>query len=206
MTCCVCRHTSAEIMPELKKNMLNFGYGINFKYQGMLAHSFEGIYVVTTFILPTISDLKFLLNGFDKKCNYLNDNVVCDHNSKEYISNLKVYCRKIIPFVQFYKEQISSYNCTVHDILSNEISLILPNFPEARQENRSIIALLITGFIGLAYESISSYLHTRRQKPLYRAWVAMENKVNLQCNKLIHSEDSMLIYSIYKFRNFGKYN
>ena len=57
--CCFCEYTSVEIMPELKKNILNFGYGINFKYEGMLAHSFDRFYVVTKFILPLVSDLKF---------------------------------------------------------------------------------------------------------------------------------------------------
>ena len=122
--CCTCRYTSVEIMPELKKNILNFGYGINFKYEGMLPCSFDRFYVVTKFILPSTNDLKFSLIGFDEKCNYLNEIIVCDHNSNEYISNLKVYCKKIISFVKFYQEQISSYNCTAHNILMNEISLI----------------------------------------------------------------------------------
>ena len=62
----------------------------------------------------------------------------------------------------------------------NEISLILPNFPKARVEKRSIIASLVTGFIGLVYEGLSSYLHNRRQKALHKAFVAMVNKMNLQ--------------------------
>ena len=57
--CYVCRCTSVKIKPELKKNILKFGYGINFKYKRMLAHSFDRSYVVTKFILPTINDLKF---------------------------------------------------------------------------------------------------------------------------------------------------
>ena len=56
---CFCKYTLLEIMPELKKNILQFGYGINFKYEGMLAHSFDRFYVVTKFILPLVSDLKF---------------------------------------------------------------------------------------------------------------------------------------------------
>ena len=51
---------SIEIRPELQRNILNFGYGINYKYEGMLAHSFDRFYVVTKFMLPTIGDLKFL--------------------------------------------------------------------------------------------------------------------------------------------------
>ena len=58
-TCSLCRHPSVQIMPVPEKNILNFGYGINFKYEGMLAHSFDRFYVVTKFILPTINDLKF---------------------------------------------------------------------------------------------------------------------------------------------------
>ena len=97
--CCVCRYTFVEIMPELKKNILNFGYGINFKYEGMLVPSFDRFYVITKFILPFINDFNFLPIGFNEKCSYLNDSIVGNHNSEVYISNLKVYCKKIIPFV-----------------------------------------------------------------------------------------------------------
>ena len=57
--CCICKCTSEDIMPELKRNILNFGYGINFSNEGMLSHSFDRFYVVTKFILPTINDLNF---------------------------------------------------------------------------------------------------------------------------------------------------
>ena len=39
LICCVCEYTSVDIMPELKRNILNFGYGINFNYEGMLSHT-----------------------------------------------------------------------------------------------------------------------------------------------------------------------
>ena len=71
--CYICRYTSVEIKPELKKNILNFGYGINFKYKQMLAHSFNRFYVVTKFILPTINDLKFSAINFEDSCNYLQE-------------------------------------------------------------------------------------------------------------------------------------
>ena len=29
---------AVDVMPELKKNVLNFGYGVNFQYEGMLTH------------------------------------------------------------------------------------------------------------------------------------------------------------------------
>ena len=42
---CVCKDLAIDMMPELKKNVLNFGYGVKFKYEGMLAHSFDRSYV-----------------------------------------------------------------------------------------------------------------------------------------------------------------
>ena len=42
---------SIEIRSELQRNILNFGYGINYKYEGMLAHSFDRFCVVTKFML-----------------------------------------------------------------------------------------------------------------------------------------------------------
>ena len=62
----------------------------------------------------------------------------------------------------------------------NEISLILPTLPKDRKEKKGIIPLLITGFISLAYEGISSFLHNRRHTALHKVIGAMENKVNLQ--------------------------
>ena len=51
---------SIKIRPELQKNILNFGYCINYKYEGMLAHLFDRFYEVTKFMLPIIGDIKFL--------------------------------------------------------------------------------------------------------------------------------------------------
>ena len=58
-------------MPELKRNILKFGYGVNFKYEGMLSHSFDRFYVVAKFELPRVEDLKLTTIEFDSKCNYL---------------------------------------------------------------------------------------------------------------------------------------
>ena len=59
IVCCIYRCASVEIRPKLRKNILKFGYGINYKYEQMLTHSFNRFYVVTKFILPTMKDLKF---------------------------------------------------------------------------------------------------------------------------------------------------
>ena len=60
-----------------------------------------------------------------------------------------------------------------------------------------IIASLITGFLGLAYEGISSFLCYRRQKALQKAVNVMKDKVDVQCNKIFHLEDSLVMYGVY---------
>ena len=99
----------------------------------MLAHSFHRFYVVTKFILPSANDLRFLAINFDPSCNYLKEENGYNYNAKEFISNLRVYCRKNVPFVYHYKEQMSSYTHTAHSVLLNEKSLILPNLPRDRK-------------------------------------------------------------------------
>ena len=46
--------------------------------------------------------------------------------NKEYKLDLLAYCKKIRPYVDYYKKHIKSYNNTVHHILKNKIDLIFP--------------------------------------------------------------------------------
>ena len=57
----MCEVLAVGVMTELKKNVLNFGYGVNFKYEGMLTHSFDRFYVVAKYKIPKIENLKFML-------------------------------------------------------------------------------------------------------------------------------------------------
>ena len=91
-----------EIKLELQKNILKFGYGINYKYEGMLAHSFDIFYVVTKFILPTLEDLKLSPIRYDKECTYIWQIEEQDDDCiKENIKELLLYCAKLRPFMLF---------------------------------------------------------------------------------------------------------
>ena len=136
LLCYIYRYTSIEIKSELQKNILKFGYGINYKYEGMLAHSFDRFYVVTKFILPTMNDLKLLEIRYYKECKYLNDLDDNDNKQKDLIT----YCAKLRPCMAFYKMQINACNRTAHHILKNEVTLNLPKFPKGRKTKRGILA------------------------------------------------------------------
>ena len=99
---------------------MNFGYGINYKYEGMLAHSFDRFYVVKKFILPLIRDLKFSNLNYDNTCAYLDNINAQNTETKKYMQDLRTFCKKIEPFVVYYKRLIKSYNNTAHNILEND--------------------------------------------------------------------------------------
>ena len=103
---CVCECTSVGISPELKKNILNFGYRINFKYERMLSHSFDRFYVVTILVLLMVKDLKISTIDFCSNCSYLG--VVLNKNKflTQYIPNIKNFCKKIVPFTHFTRENL----------------------------------------------------------------------------------------------------
>ena len=116
---------SIEIKPKLKRNILNFGYGINYKYEGMLAHSFDRFYVVTKFMLPMIGDLKFSKLDFDDTCAYMDNKYAQNTESRKYMLDLKMFCNKIKPFVTYYKRLINSYNNTEHNILEKRSKITI---------------------------------------------------------------------------------
>ena len=76
-------------------------------------------------------------------------------DSRKYLTELRSYCNKIIPFVSYYGRLIDSYNKTAYNILQNEIK---PLLPQTSRQKCGIITTLVSSFIGLAYERISSFL------------------------------------------------
>ena len=132
----------------------------------MLAHLFDRFYVGTRIEIPKVSDLNLTLFQFDYNCSHI-INIEKDTSFKvpSTIKDMfKVYCKNIIPYMYLYKHQVEYYEKMVYDILEKDIGLILPKF-ENKETNahpkcqkRQIISALISEFIGLAFEGISSFL------------------------------------------------
>ena len=165
----VCCTSAVSIMPELKHNILRFGYGVNFRYEGMLAHSFDRFYVVTKIEIPKVSDLNLTVFQFDYNCSHIT-NIEKDTKFKvpSTIKDMfKVYCKNIIPYMYLYKHQVEYYEKTVYNILEKDIGLILPKFGNTENKVQlkcpkgQIVSALIGGFVGLAFEGVSSCLQHR---------------------------------------------
>ena len=59
---CMYGTSAVSILPELKCNVLRFGYGVNFRYEGMLSHSFDRFYVATKIEIPKVWNLNLTLS------------------------------------------------------------------------------------------------------------------------------------------------
>ena len=55
-----------------------------------------------------------------------------------------------------------------------------------------MLGSVASSVIGLAYEGISSFLHYKRHK----AVAIMDKKTNIQCNRIHHLEDTMIMYGV----------
>ena len=188
----MCKDSAIDTRPELKKNILNFGYGTTFKYEGMLSHSFDRFYVVTKFEILKVKDLKLTTFSFNLICNYLNI-------SHAYMQRYVKHCKRIAPYAKFDKKQIEYYNCTPCEILQNEIGQILPTFGKRRKRFlATVLGSITSSVIGLAFEGISRFLHHKRHKALHKAVKVMEERVDMQHNRVYHLKDTMIMY--------GKYN
>ena len=56
---------------------------------------------------------------------------------------------------------------------------------------------IISGFLGLAFEGILSFLHHKRHKALQNTVKAMSVTTEAQRNKLMHLENSLIMYGVY---------
>ena len=127
---------------ELQKDILKFGYGINYKYIGTLSHSFDRFYVVTKFELPKVQDLQFTNIPWDKGCNHLDDATSKGRYPLGLIEEVKEYYVKIVPHIAYYKKQIEYYNQTAYEILTNELALQCPHLQSKKDKREVSLHLL----------------------------------------------------------------
>ena len=95
----VCGTSTVSIMPELKQNVLRFGYGVNFRYEGMLALSFDRFYVVTRIEIPKVSDLNLTVFQFDYNCSHV---AHIEKDTKFKIPSTIKICLKYIVEILFH--------------------------------------------------------------------------------------------------------
>ena len=128
---------------------------MNFRYEGMQSHSFDGFYVVTKIEIPKASDLNLTLFQFDYNCSHVMN---IEKGTRFKIPStiremFDVYCKNIIPYMYLYKHQVEYYERMVYEILEKDIGMILLKFEDKeknvkpKRQKRQIISALISGLL-----------------------------------------------------------
>ena len=116
----------------------------------------------------------------------------------------------LIPYMYLYKHQVEYYEKMVYDILEKDIGLILPKFENKETivhpkcQKRQIILALISGFIGLGFKGIPSFLQHKQEKALQQAMHTINKRVIIELNRVFHLEDSMIMYGVYNVDTLEK--
>ena len=127
-----------------------------------------------------MNDLRLSSIKYDKEYKYLHD--LDDKDSdhiQENVRDLLSCCTKQRPYMSFCKMQINAHNKTAYHILKNEVDLILSVFSKGRKSKRGIFSAIISGFVGLAFKGILSFLNNRRHKALHKVVSTMSTKTNI---------------------------
>ena len=137
-----------------------------------------------------VSDLNLTLFQSDYNCSHV---VNIEKGTRfKILSTVKemfdMYCKKnIIPYMYLYKHQAEYYEKMVYEILEKDIGLFFclnskiekKNIKQKCQKGQ-IISALMSGFIGLAFEGISSFLQHKQEKALQQAMHTMNKRVNIE--------------------------
>ena len=121
-------------------------------------------------------------------------------SDRTFMQKYLKHCQRIEPYVRLYQKQVQYYNQMTYNILQNEINLILPYLNEPNRKKRFLSAVLGTvasKIIGLAFKGISSFLHHKRHKALRKAMKQINERQDIEHNRIYHMEDTMIMYSKY---------
>ena len=99
-------------------NHLNISLGINYKYNGLLYHNIDRVWVVTKVILPKLEDISFPDVKFDADCSFVNK----IHNANPSVKTIiQSMCKSMKPLITLIKQKEKFYEMAIQSILKEEI-------------------------------------------------------------------------------------
>ena len=101
-------------------NHLNISLGINYKYNGLLYHNIDRVWVVVTkVILPKLDDITFPDVKFDMDCSF------CEQDMQPLTPSVKTIiqsmCKSMKPLITLIKQKEKFYEMAIQSILKEEI-------------------------------------------------------------------------------------
>ena len=213
--------TALDIAPELRQNQLEFPWGANFKYNGMLNHNLDRVWIVTKVHLPQYKELLFPQWKYYENCDYLTsksdksgakiEKLRRDPQSPRTLQQryyqtrafYKLICAMHMPLVSLIRKKEIYYQGRVRQLLTNDIAYALEH-SNGTITKRSLTAVLpLLGKLAvLAVEGLSSYLQQKRNKAMAQGLEALSFDQNQRAlNRLYQYRDEFLMYGQYNAEN-----
>ena len=99
-------------------NHLNISLGINYKYNGLLYHNIDQVWVVTKVIFPKLEDISFPDVKFNADCSFVNKIRNAHPSVKTIIQSM---CKSMKPLITLIKQKEQFYEMAIQSILKEEI-------------------------------------------------------------------------------------
>ena len=205
-------------------NHLNISLGINYKYNGLLYHNIDRVWVVTKVILLKLKDISFPDVKFDADCSFVNKIRDANPSVKTIIQSK---CKSMKPLITLIKQKEKFYEMAIQSILKKEIPQSLHgkvnsqlgssnqdpvsagwrflhstkgemSMPVHREKAIPVFIPAIAGLAKIAVESLSMFLQRKRNKAMAQGLNAIRNDQSLAWNSLKQLENDFLLY--------GKFN
>ena len=119
---------------DVGRNKLNFGYGVNFKYNGEIHNNLDRVWVVQRFNLPKgltsyFKGMKFGLNCEYSNLKPLNDDKSVAIDSHSRINFIKDVCRQTRPMLAQLEKGAFFYQKTIEKLVNGDIPNALHKLP-----------------------------------------------------------------------------
>ena len=204
-----------EVSSDLFLNRLNMSFGINYKYNGLMHHSIDRVWIVTKVALPKLEDIYFPDIAFDPDCAFAKG-LKHSRTAALQVENIRSICKSIKPIINLMKEKESYYENAIIKILQEEIPWSLHGSgcshasksiqdpasagqrfshdtsretPVHKKKALSALIPAIAGLATIAVESLNSFLQRKRNKAMAKGMSAIKKDQSLAWNCLKQFEN-----------------
>ena len=173
---------------------LNMSFGINYKYNGLLHHSIDRVWIVTKVALPKLEDIHFPDIAFDPDCAFVKS-LKHSGTASPHIETIRSICRSIKPIIRLMKEKEFYYdlkeeiprslhgsgyspvsNSNQDPVSAGQRFLCNTNRETPVRKKKALSALIaaIAGLATIAVKSLNSFLQRKRNKAMAKGMTAIK--------------------------------
>ncbi len=205
-------HTTFQIRDsdEVSLNRLRAEWGVNFRYQGMVTHNIDRVWVVTKVPIPRQDDLNLKNFEMDSECNFIKPEKYTV-NTREWKQTMRNICTSMKPMFELLIRKEKHHQERIDFFFDKELYGILPELKPPAQtrvgrEKRGfgVIASVVGAMVTMGIEHLNSHLQHKRELAMKKAIEALEKDRQLMSNTVKQVEKDFLMYGRYQVDSLEK--